>query len=126
VVVLQVLVSIFCFVILFFVVFPVQVSVNVLSVLQVDSVDLPLHLSSPSRATQSSFVSLVTAIINRKVFEVTGPLMPVLSQLYLHYLQTHGTTSLSVSVGLFKLIEDQSLTSVWRSHFKMELGEKSY
>lgn len=75
-----------------------------LSVMQVVSVALPRHPTLPSRATVSSFVSLVTEPISRRVFVVTGPPMPVLSPLYLLHLLTHGTTSLSVSVGLAQLI----------------------
>lgn len=82
-----------------------------LSALQVDSAALPLHPSSTSLATQLSFASLVTETINRKVFVVTGPLMPVLSQLYLLPLLTHGTTSLSVSVGLDNL--KAALSLMW-------------
>lgn len=104
---------------------------NFLPDLQVDSAALPLHPSSLSLATQSSFASLVAETINRRVFVVTGPLMSMFSQLYLPHLLTHGTTSLSVSAGRAKLIAAPSLMwgPVLWSHvevasFKMELGEK--
>lgn len=90
-----------------------------LSVLQVSSAALPLHPLSPSRATQSSSAFSVTETINRKVFVVTGPLIPIFSQLYLLHLLTRGTRSLSVSVGRAQT-QPYLCDLMWRFHLLNE------